>query len=159
MSMPETPRDEVLSLLDRVGPMTRKEMLPQCRLISDGKQLSNTLYQLKQAGHIERGEDRRYRKCLAGKGYGAPTPPPKPAPEQKASEAPAPTKPAPTPPPAAPTGNDDTIHALLARNLSQAQDILDEYVWSVGDPRILKPLMTARDQARAALTAYEEDPS
>lgn len=153
MIIPENPREEVLSLLDTHGPMARKDMLPKCRLICDGKQLSNALYQLKQAKEIERDQNGVYKRRLPE----APSPPH--GPRSKASEAPVPSKPTRTPPAAAETANDDTIHALLARNLSQAQNILDEYVWTVGDPRILKPLMTARDQARAALTAYEEDPS
>lgn len=50
---------------------------------------------------------------------------------------------------------DPAVTAVLERFARAAQDALDEYVYSVGDRRILDRLMAARDAAREAAEAAQ----
>lgn len=50
---------------------------------------------------------------------------------------------------------DAGVTKILERFAKAAQDALDEYVYSVGDRRILDRLMAARDAARDALAAHQ----
>lgn len=45
--------------------------------------------------------------------------------------------------------------ALLEKAAADTQDALDEYLASIADPKILKPLRAARDATRAALAAID----
>jgi len=172
MSVTESPREEVLQIIQGHGPICMADIYDKCELVLDQKQLSNALYNLKKAGKITRGDSGLY-SVAAGSAVIPPdaTPPrkkqvarkagkPAGAQQRRGDKSSAPGRSKPSAP--APLGTNSVLSVLL-HAVEAAQAAIDEYVYAVGDASILDPLMTARNEARRAVAAYQrvlaEDPS
>lgn len=136
-------------------------------------QISVALTYLKNAGLVERANNNCWRltdaghseMCLADKTGAALVVPEDPTPPVVGSDADEPGDAGATPalPGTAPQRSarrgvfvpDARVTQTLERFAKAAQDALDEYVYSVGDRRILDRLMAARDAARDALAAHQ----
>ncbi len=164
-----TIRPQVLAQIKR-GPKSPEQLLKAIDEIENEKQLANCLYNLRKAGEVRRLDDGRYELGFE-KGFavtrstvGAHETPRKPrdpivdemraapafAPVAKVPAAPAQSAAATKPDPALREYRDDLEAAAV-----KTQDALDEYLASVADPKILKPLRAARDATRAALKAFD----
>lgn len=139
--MTQTVRDEVLHALAQAGnPLTFDELLAACHTVTENKQLSNALFQLKKAEQVV--SPKRGLYMLPRGGYeqtAAPKSPPTPAAAA-----------------AAEPQSHDTVEQILQQLVDDTQGALDEYLVSIADPAILKPLQAARDQAREAVRAHRE---
>lgn len=174
---PNSPREEVLQIIVDGGALERTQIMRAATTVEDAKQLANILYNLKAAGYITL-KDGKYR-AVAKRAKAAPpesddwpvppaqTPPPMTIPKAPVvtdargdvRSVPRPHDALDLPPP--PRAEPERAHSgelleILERAAHDSQDALDEYVWMVGDPSILKPLMKSRDAAREALAAYQE---
>lgn len=161
---PGAAREEVLQIITNGGGLRRAQIMRLAETVVDEKQLANTLYNLKAAGYITL-EDGRYH--VAAQRPAAPPPDPDaewPATPPTPVAAPKPARPRPhdvldlpPPPRVEPTQHfSGDLLEILERAAQDSQDALDRYVWSVGDPAILKPLMQFRNAACEALAAYQE---
>lgn len=168
--------DEVLAALRSRGALQRGELLPLTSA-ENMKQLSNVISRLKELSLIERANNMCWRVTEVGrvqnvdggaaqKPAAAMTSAPTPAqPAAQYRERPQddiePTRTQSRSPSLQEaiqrrSAASDAIQSTLQRAAQQAQEALDEYVWQVGDERVLGPLMASRDAARQAMEAYQE---
>lgn len=125
----------------------------------EAKRISNFLWLLKQAGQAVADEGRHYTITAKGRDYlqGRTAKPAAktPAAGQKAKSRKVNRRDVPpsqlVPVPAA-TG----ARPILQKLLDDTQAALDEYVYTLGDKRILDRLMAARNSAREALAAHDQ---
>lgn len=155
MSGEENPREELLRLLRDTGPTTAAALFDASELLQDRKQLSNLLYNLKKAGEVDRLEDGAYVISGApGADADGTDTAPSAARRKKRRKPAARRGPRKAISKLRPTRTEGSVLAMLQQSLDATQAAIDEYVFEVGDPKILEPLMRARNEARSALEAY-----
>lgn len=151
-------RNQVIEHL-RDAPLNFSELYDCIPTLTDKKQLSNALFQLKSKGTIVQMEDKRYilaeslhpGQIVKAVGSGPATVSTRAPQRVKKTQsirkpAAAPAKPA--------TADSNGVGQIFEKLLRDAQSALDDYVYSVGDKQILDQLMAARDAARAAFQAH-----
>lgn len=173
-------RNTVLVVLNEHGPLDRAGIEARSDAIDNTRQLANALHKLKQAGHISNVRHGVYE--ITEEGHAAmqgldfdvdntgkvSVQLPATEPTSGAADAPRGTEVLSPTWPAPPRQDIDSLIESLAerhpetlgeslrRAAETAQNALDEYVYSVGNPTILDSLRDARDLARAALNTYIE---
>lgn len=173
-------RNTVLAVLSEYGPLDRAGIEARSDAIDNTKQLASALHKLKQVGHISNVRHGVYditeegRAAMQGLDFFVDTtgkvsvqlsptePRPSAGSAPRGTEVLSPTWPAPPRQEIDPLieslaeRHPETLGESLLRAAETAQNALDEYVYSVGNPTILDSLRDARDLARAALNTYME---
>lgn len=167
-------RPQVLAQLKR-GPKSPEQLLKAIDEIENEKQLANCLYNLRKAGEVRRLDDGRYELGKEA-GFAATR-------AKAAAKSRDPVPAAPAAKNLADHEQAELTHAtvraaglLIARGAAdprklppeireqraaleeaavKTQDALDDYLASVADPKILKPLRDARDATRASLKVFD----
>lgn len=130
---PSDVREQILEHLRKAGPQDRKSLASNIPA-DNTAQLSNCLYQLRLDSKIRKNGAGQW--ALAGDGKKA---------RIVSSAA-----------PRLAAADTTAVEAILIEAERRAQGFLDDYLASVGDPDVIGPLKTMRDQARVALANYRK---
>jgi glutamate synthase domain-containing protein 1 len=141
--------DTCEQILEALGDqaLTSEEIFARCKDVDRRELVSKALWNMRQRGEITRDKDNRYRRAaINGKKHAAAGKAVKVIIENKGSYR-VKVSDVTFPNPAM------KHRAILMKLVEQTQGALDEYLYSVGDEQVLKPLIDARNSARRALLA------
>lgn len=137
-------RERVMEKLTE-SPMSFDVLYDCMQDVENSKQLANALHRLKVDKRVVLGDDKVYRLADNAKRIVSLMPGMKPS---EAALASIPRKPNMS------VKISKDIETKLEELVTEAQATLDAYLYDLGDPRILGPLVVTRNGARDALTAY-----